>query len=206
MELEMTLRRALRFLLLLGALGPAPASAVVVYETYSLGNDNMSALLNPVQYAYPFDVSGGNFPLEMITLSLFANTSPGPAFILRLRDDDAGEPGNILEEWDFQGLPMTVVTDVEFVSVVTPTLLDGQRYWVNLTVESGIGGSWRGTGTETADMKFAQTLGPNPVWLDPNPDFVLPRMMVEAPEPGQALLAAAGALVLSVASRARRRS
>jgi hypothetical protein len=88
-----------------------------------------------------------------------------------------------------------------------PTLLEGQRYWVNLTVTPGTGAaSWRGTGTNAPDMRFAQSLGDDPTWLEPSNPFILPRMMIETPEPSQGVLAAVGALVLWLSGRVRRRA
>lgn len=212
----MSSRRLLQVILLLGVLGPAPASAVVVYDTFALGTSGASVLLGQInafdlQYAYPFVVSGGNYPLESITLGLYRDndvgTNDGGDYALLLRADDGGLPGDVLEEWTLvNDLPMLMVSERTFVSLDTPTLLNGQTYWVNLRTEPGTGsGSWFGSNGSSPDLVFAQTGALDPTWLQPQPSFdILPLMTVEGPEPSQVLLAAVGALVLSSLARRRR--
>ncbi len=193
---------------------PARAPAEVIYDTFQFGEDPVDAApigVSPpfvLQIAYPFDVTVDH-RLESITLSLWTDpdgTSENADFLLRLREDDAGLPGNVLEEWTLLntfGPGQTVVH--EFVSVDTPLLLDGQRYWVNLGALDDMGfAAWNGSLANTTDFVSAREGGLNPPWLSFTTPYMLALVTIEAPEPGQTLLLAAGAAVLAAGALRRR--
>jgi hypothetical protein len=199
------LRPATLLLLALTAGGSA-ARAAVVYDTYGLGIGGNSAIVGQFnsrdfQWAYPFDIEAGtgNVPLESITVRL--RHSPDPLaqpgdFTLRLREDDAGLPGDVLESWTFPNV-LADATDVQFVSVTTPVLLEGSTYWLNMKVEEGTGfGLWLCAEPESEDVLTAETGVLNPTWVPPVTPL-LALATVEVPEPSHALLAVAGVLVLA---------
>lgn len=208
----MPLLRPVALLLLALTAGASAARAAVVYDTYGLGIGGNSAIVGQFnsrdfQWAYPFDIPAGtgNVPLESITVRL--RHSPDPLaqpgdFTLRLREDADGVPGDVLESWTFTNV-LASATDIEFVSVLTPALLEGGTYWINMKVEEGTGfGLWLCAEPESPDVLTAETGVLDPTWAPPVTPL-LALATVEVPEPAHALLVVAGALVLAPFRRRR---
>jgi hypothetical protein len=199
------LLHAVAALVLLLAVAPTPARAATVYETYSLPDGPTDAIIGQfnnrdLQLAYPFEVPAGiRAPLDFVKLRLrHADPTHGIGDVtVRLRADDGGEPGAVLESWTHtQQLPFE--TDVQFDSLLQPPLLEGATYWLNVKVEPGTGECyWMATNETTPDMLFAFTGGLNPVWQEPANPYLLTFAQVEVPEPAHALLVLAGAAVLA---------
>lgn|GEM_PF-5945480 len=211
----MSTLRALVLLVPWLLLAPLAALAVPAYDTYALGDGEVDGLIGQVpaggdiQVAFPFEVPAATSgPLDFIRLRLrhSPDLSLGKGdFILRLREDDGGEPGEILETWVFLNV-VNAETDVTFPSDAEPVLLAGETYWLNLLIapESGAG-LWIGAAQSTTDMLFADTGAENPVWMPPVVSFPIGLALVELPEPGHAWLALAGAAVLLPFGRRRAR-
>ena len=199
--------------LLLAASYPSAAGALVVYDTYALGAGQNQVIVGQFnnkdfQYAYPFDTGAVMVStLESVTVRL--RHSPDPSapkgdFTVEVREDDGGEPGNVLESWTITG-NLTTETDVVFDSVALPTLNGGSAYWLNMKTAAGTGfGLWAAADPLTQDMLFAETGALNPVWMPPVNPFLIGLAMIEVPEPAHALLVLAGAAVLAPFRRTRR--
>lgn len=206
--------RALASLLLALAAWPSAARAAVVYDTYPLGQGDTSIILGQFnerdfQLAYPFEIEAGtgNVPLESITVRLRHSPDPLAApgdYTLRLREDDGGQPGAVLESWTYTDV-VANATDLTFESVTHPPLLEGSTYWLNLKIEAGTGmGLWLAAEPTSVDLLYAETGILDPTWLTPAEPFLIGLATVEVPEPAHAWLVAAGAAVL-VPFRRRRR-
>jgi hypothetical protein len=212
----MPLLHALAALVLALAAAPALAgTSQVVYDTFDLPDGDTDAIIgqfndNDLQLAYPFVVPEGvNAPLESVTLRL--RHSPDPAvgkgdFIVRLREDDAGEPGAVLEEWTFTTV-INSETDVDFPSAELTILHENQTYWLNVLIaaKSGVG-LWIAAQPRTQDLLFAVTGGLDPAWQVPPDPFLIGFASVVVPEPAQLSLALVGALVLAPLGRRRTRA
>ena len=208
----MPLPRSLSLLALALVLAPpaAPAAAVVVYDTYAAGQGTPARLVGEpldivrnLQYADPFVVSGTFLQLESITLGLRHGAGATGDFRVLLRDDDAGKPGTVLEEWVITD-QFNDDTDVLLDSVTHPALSDGATYWINVKIVNGENrGSWLVSNQESDDWLFHTGGALNPPWQSPPDLQPLGLATVEAPEPGQALLLAVGALLLAAPLRRR---
>jgi hypothetical protein len=201
------------------ALSAAPALAgtesQVVYDTFDLNDGDTDAIIgqfqaNDLQLAYPFvPQKGVRALLETVTLRL--RHSPDPVvmkgdFIVRLREDDGGEPGPVLEEWTFTDV-LNAETNVEFVSVAQPVIEGEQTYWLNVLIAPATGqGLWISAQPRTRDLLFANTGGLDPVWQEPPNPFLIGFASVVVPEPAQLCLALVGALVLAPFGRRRTRA
>jgi len=211
-----------RFALALALLGfpvsaPAGTPPVTIYDTFQFGTgDPDAAPLGQVgsfdfQAAYPFTAPAGALSLDSITVSLWTDVdvnTPNGDWLLRLRenDDATDEPGAVLEEWTLQNTATPGATTIhEFVSVVRPTFVADERYWVNMKTVPGSGfAAWNGSQANTTDMFSARQGSLNPDWMAPSTPYLLALVTV-VPEPGQSLLLAAGAAVLAVFARRGRR-
>jgi hypothetical protein len=208
----MPLPRSLPLLALALALAPpaAPAAAVVVYDTYAAGQGTPARLVGEpldivrnLQYADPFVVSGTFLQLESITLGLRHGAGASGDFRVLLRADDAGKPGTVLEEWVITD-QFNDDTDVVLDSVAHPAFTDGATYWINLKIVNGENrGSWLVSNQESDDWLFHTGGALNPPWQSPAGVEPLGLATVEAPEPGQALLLAVGAVLLAAPRRRR---
>jgi hypothetical protein len=198
---------------------PAAAPAEVIYDTFQFGADPTDAA--PVgqvsgfdfQAAYPFDAEvDPNMVLESITLSLWTdvdvNTQNGD-WLVRLRaNNNQDQPGDVLEEWTLDNTAFPGQTTIhEFVSLARPSLVDGERYWVNVKTVPGSGfAAWNGSIQNTTDMFSARQGSLNPDWMAPGEPYMLALMTIEAPEPGQLLLVVSGATVLAACAFRQRRA
>ena len=191
------------------ALPAAPAAGVAVYDTYAAGKGAPSRLVGKpldvdrnLQYADPFVVSGTALLLESITIGLRHGAGQIGDFEILLREDDAGEPGAVVEQWTVTD-QFNVDTDVELPSVTNAPLADGATYWINVRiVGTEERGSWLVSVQESDEWLFSLEGGLNPPWGPPPEVQPLGLVTVEAPEPAQALLLAVGAGLL--AGRLRR--
>jgi hypothetical protein len=151
----------------------------------------------------------GDRPLDTITLRLRHSPAPGAIrgdFTLRLREDDGGAPGAVIEEWTITDELLTE-TNVTFDSLAQPLLLQGASYWLNLKVEAGTGtGSWIATIPESTDFLFAHTGALDPTWLVPVQPFLVGLATVVVPEPASLSLGAAAAAALLCLRRQRARA
>jgi PEP-CTERM motif len=204
--------RTLAVGLLAAWLLPGAVRADVLYDTYQYGDMLPSRATGQVpntggrdfQYADPFTVSGGDFQLTQLTLRFRHDVGALGHFEILLRDDDAGFPGAVLEQWTLTDLYPTA-TDVVLPSALHPNLADSARYWVNVRVAGGTGwGSWRATDHMSSEWLYAETGALDPTWLAATSQFGLGLVTVEAPEPAQALLALLGAALLAPFARRRR--
>jgi len=209
-------RNALAALLFALVCCPSTARALVVYDTFALGQGAVDVIVGQfnskdLQYAYPFDMplDSGNRPLETITVRLRHSPGAGtPAgdYTLRLRADDNGAPGAVLEEWTLTAnLPDE--TNVPFASVTQPLLLQGATYWLNLKIEAGTGvGLWMAAIPKSLDLLYAETGVLDPTWLAPVDPFLVGLATVVVPEPDSLWLGAAGAAALVSLRRQRARA
>lgn len=199
----------------------AVGEPVLVHDTFDDENvmSNRNRLLNEgvPQYADPFVVTGDDYVLDTIEIGLF--TSGLVDLTVRLWDDAGNVPGTVLESWTVPILfpapdcsPLPCGNDVLVESVVQPTLLDGEQYWLSV---AAVGVSWRkadlnALGTNPGpllsnDILFAATAGEPTEWFEvPDEEInmvILPGAFfgvaavsaIPAPEPA-ALLAQAAAL------------
>ena len=197
-------------------LAPLAAGAEVIYDTYpfglSSGPDRLIGAANHSQYADPFQVpAGGRRLLERITVRLRTRLLAGPEtdVAVRLRVDDAGEPGVVLEEWV---VPRGNTTPSDYVleSVAEPVLEEGSVYWINIAnADTSGSASWITAETNSLDWLFANSPSLFPAWQDPGPGGALTGhgfAQVEVPEPGAGPLLALGGALLAPLARLRRRS
>jgi hypothetical protein len=212
----MPLLHALAVLVLALAAAPALAgTSQVVYDTFDLPDGDTDAIIgqfndNDLQLAYPFVVpTAVNALLETVTLRLRHSPDPNVAkgdFIVRLREDDGGEPGAVLEEWTHTTV-LNSETNVEFASVAQPVLHGDQTYWLNVLIAANTGvGLWIAAEPRTEDLLFAVTGGLDPAWQAPADPFLIGFASVVVPEPAQLSLALVGALVLAPFGRRRTRA
>jgi hypothetical protein len=210
------LLHALAVLLFALACWPSAARAATVYDTFALGQGGIDAIIGQFngkdfQLAYSFEISvaTGNVPLESITVRL--RHSPDPAaeegdFTLRVREDDAGQPGAVLEAWTYTDV-LTSQTNVQFDSVTQPVLLAGSTYWLTMGIEAGTGlGLWMAAEPKSVDLLYAETGVLDPTWLPPAQPYLIGLATVEVPEPAHAWLVVAGAGVLARFRRRRLRA
>jgi hypothetical protein len=200
----------------LAAPGRAPADTI--YDSFVFGAHPEDAaplgqlLTFDFHAAYPFETGSKGYTLESITRSLWtdvdANTQNGD-WKVRLREQAPNNlPGTVLEEWTLQNNAAPGQTTVhEFVSVATPALLPGKRYWVHVSTEPSSGfAAWNGSLALTTDMLFANSGDAlNPNWEFPTAPYLVALMTV-VPEPGQVLLLVSGAAALAAAGLRRRRA
>jgi hypothetical protein len=192
---------------------PSTTRALVVYDTFALGGGDPDIILGQtngkdLQIAYPFDMppDSGNTPLETITVRLRNPAGSQGDFTLRLRADDNGTPGAVLEEWTFTA-NLAAETDVQFDSVAHPVLLEGATYWLNLKIDAGTGvGWWMATIPTSVDLLYAETGVLDPTWLAPGAPYLVGLATVVVPEPDQLWLGAAGAAALASLRRQRARA
>jgi hypothetical protein len=192
------------------ALHAGSADAVVVYDTYAAGQGTPARLVGVpldiarnLQYADPFVVNGTFLQLESITLGLRHGAGASGDFRVLLRADAAGEPGAILEEWIITD-QFDDDTDFQILSAQKPAFTDGATYWLNVKILNGVNrGSWLVSQQESDDFLFHTGGALNPPWDSPPESQPLGLVLVEAPEPGQALLLAAGAALLGSLRRRR---
>jgi len=189
-----------RILLALGMLlisSNAVAGTRVAYDTYAFGAAGTqrpvgnTASGTHVQWADPFLMSGGDGKLERVILRLRTEIfSIDPTEVeVRLREDDGGLPGTILESWTVAD-NIGADTDLSLESLALPLLLDGETYWVNLAALAPTGtAAWtNAAGTETMDFLVADGMGVDPAWAPPSANVPLGLLAVEVPEPAPALL------------------
>jgi MYXO-CTERM domain-containing protein len=190
------------------------AQALVVYDTFALGDGDLDVILgqqingNDIQIAYPFDMplASGDRPLETITLRLRNPGGTSGNFTLRLREDVGGVPGPVLEEWSLT-TDLVSETDVDFVSVTHPVLVEGAAYWLNLKIDAGTGvGWWMATIPKTMDLLYANTGDLDPSWLVPASDYLIGLATVVVPEPASSWLGVVGVAALVALRRQRARA
>jgi hypothetical protein len=217
-ERTMFVRRLTLCLAATAALGLADrAPAEILYDSFAFGaHPEDGAPLGQLgafdfHAAYPFEIEAGSFTLDSITLSLWTDVdggTPNGDWLLRLREQAGNNlPGNVIEEWTLDNTALPGQTTVhEFVSATSPVLAAGQRYWVHLTTVAGSGfAAWNGSLATTLDFVSAnEGDNLNPVWEAPTAEYLIPLFTV-VPEPGQVLMLASGAAVLSAAALRRRR-
>jgi hypothetical protein len=206
-------RNALAGLLFALVCCPSTARALVVYDTFATGQGSIDIIAGQyngkdLQYAYPFDMplDSGNVPLETITVRLRNPVGTHGDFTLRLRADDNGVPGAVLEEWTSTA-DLPDETNVQFDSVALPVLLQGATYWLNLKIEAGTGeGWWMATIPESVNFLYAETGVLDPTWLVPGSPYLVGLATVVVPEPDSFWLGAAGAAALVSLRRQRARA
>ncbi|MEN8185044.1 MAG: PEP-CTERM sorting domain-containing protein [Myxococcota bacterium] len=234
-------------MLLLAA--PAGAQVKVLYDTFPVGNPGNSGRIigffprispppdRSDQFADPFvvPVGEGDYLLEHLTLRLAADSVQlgedlflGP-LLVRLLDDGADEPGEVLASWQVAAAPLfnfvTLRPRFANVDVVRPEdeilLEEGRTYWVSVSMVALLRkGLWGKALEEEFDhdtWRHARTNDPQPEWLLPPCNFPelppepcpdpLGLMRVEAipvPEPSATVLALASlGAVIGLARRRR---
>jgi len=181
--------------------GPAIAQERPVYDTYIFGDEQPDrlvgtgqGLLNSLQYADPFVMTGGDGRLARLTVRLKTRQTgfEGTDVLVQLREDTAGFPGPVLESWVVAN-DTEDFTDFPLESLLDPLLFDGATYWVNVAAAEDAGfGAWAVAETNTLDWLFAFSRNEDPVWMEPAQNWALDDLgmaLVEVPEPAPAALA-----------------
>jgi len=194
-----------------------PAQAAVVFDNLAnLGNPYLAsvgfgAIPVPGYFLYIAEgfVPSGNYQLQSLELPLFVTSYTPNNAQIAVMDDVGGLPASVLESFQVANLPTTspaALTTV--ISQMHPLLTDGSRYWIAVTGGTSTSfGGWdlvSGTGLESnKEILNGVDLGWNPG--DPgNPALALRVDGDPVPEPGTALLFAAGVCLFAIIGRLRR--
>jgi hypothetical protein len=153
--------------------------------------------------------AAGTYKLNSVSLPIQVNSTGGDTTELRLRADNSGAPGTLLESLGSLFAPggQTLLT---YNSSVHSLLNPNTTYWLTLG-ETGSGGGQNWDGTESTaesspiswtigDQTFDSVIGSG-IWTQDNfgPPNSSPKFAVDAspvPEPSAALLAVAGGCLL----------
>lgn len=138
------MRKLMACLVALVSIGTVQSNAAVIYSTLGPGNSYNTGIgwtISSSQYiAMPFTVTGGDYFFNSAEAALFGSGGGGNV-ILRLRANNAGLPGSILET-----IPLGGVTGVPNLltanSTIQSVLQNGNTYWLEILPASGFLGGW----------------------------------------------------------------
>jgi hypothetical protein len=175
----------------------------VLFSNFGPGDTYLTGFAGPIYGQGPAAhiVSAASFTsahsakLTRIELPLYRGPGGPTDTIMRLHSSIGGEPGTVLEQWQF----LVTGFDIRQIdSVLMPNLIAGEEYWISLTSD-GPYGHWKHNAIGQVGMIYSADGGP---WQY-SPIFTSAfRVTGEAAIPGPA--AALPFLAMVVARRLRR--
>ena len=144
-----------RRLLLLAAASLIASRAEAVTQVSNLSESNSVNFTSQGTFAHASSFTTGATATVLTSITVAVHTNSTGTTELRMRADNAGSPGALIESLGSQTLgPPGITTDLAFPSPGTPTLAANTTYWVTLG-ETGSGDlAWQGT-TSTVESSPA---------------------------------------------------
>ena len=178
-------------------------TADVIYDTIALGSSGNhlvglgTSTIN--QPANSFVVSGGDFTLDSITLTLTSTTiaSGGTPddYEIRIWDNDTDKPGTLLESFAVPGSD-SLVGDTTVSSTLHGLLTNGSTYWISAALPDDLSFGLVATVNDTSSRAVAFSGAQSAPWVSTGLGSTF-RMIVTGtpiPEPTSLLLASVAVL------------
>ena len=153
----------------LAVLAAPTARADVVYNNFGAGDSYQTGIGwtigNPPgsgtfwEQGDPFVVSG-NYTLSQVTAAAGWVTGPN-VYTLWLMNDAGGQPGSVIEEFDFANLGTFGGTNPNLVGVsqLNPKLGNGRTYWLVATTDMSTWSAWNWNNTNDVGAHAQRTNG-----------------------------------------------
>ncbi len=197
--------------ILLGMLLACASSSVlsagtILYDTFGPGLTTDSTLFagggSTIIVGTPFVPS---MTAQLGTVVAALGSNGGTAYAFSIWTDLAGDPGAMLEQWPVS--PSSSIANIQFSSVLEPTLYSGTQYWAlyTATASANAGLDW---GYYNLSPSGGFWLGSSPTGLvQVAANFAKPALHIEGttvPEPSTSVLFASVVAFLAVARHRRK--